>query len=234
MLWIFFFFAFVYPDDGTLFGSFDHLNFEFVSDFVLRISDLTFSDLPPFAPPYPKTILIACHAWHEEYFGGAFKLAAEFAQYLAGEGHDVHFLCGTERTDFTNPTFEKGLKIWRYRFPSSPSPSPANLMGHIIGAWRLTKRISRQADIAFLNGHSPLQYLGAALALSGHPCRKTCSVHSPFVEELRSTWGAEAVIPSKIHPLKLLFNAHGLSQNPAPCSLSPFSGGCMTVLIPPF
>jgi len=161
-----------------------------------------------------KSILIACHAWHGEYFGGAFKLAAEFAQYLSAKGHDVHFLCGTERSAFINPTLENGLKIWRYRFPKAPAPSPANLMGHILGAWRLTKRIGQIADISFLNGHSPLQFLGAVLALRRHPCRKTYSVHSPFVEELRSIWGAEKVIAARIRPLKFLFSAHDFPSPP--------------------
>ncbi|MCP4120494.1 MAG: glycosyltransferase, partial [Bacteroidetes bacterium] len=135
-----------------------------------------------------NSILIASQAWHKENFGGAFKLAGEFAQYLAGCGYDVHFLCGTDKVNYSNPTHKDGMKIWRYKFPKAPSPSPANLLGHIYGTWSLARRISREADIGCLNGHSPLQFLAASHALRHNNCQKVYSVHSPFVEELKINW----------------------------------------------
>jgi len=136
-----------------------------------------------------QSILIVCHAWHEENFGGAFKLAAEFAQYLGHCGHDVHFLCGTDHKEYSNPTKINGIKLWRYQFPKAPSPSSANLWGHLYGTWLITKEIASQADIGYLNGHSPLQFLAACYALKHKDCRKVCSVHSPFTEELKENWG---------------------------------------------
>jgi len=136
-----------------------------------------------------QSILIVCHAWHEENFGGAFKLAAEFAQYLGHCGYDVHFLCGTDHKNYSNPTRINGIQLWRYQFPKAPSPSPANLWGHLYSTWLLTRKIVNQADIAYLNGHSPLQFLAACYALKHKDCRKVYSVHSPFVEELKANWG---------------------------------------------
>lgn len=136
-----------------------------------------------------KSILIVCHAWHEENFGGAFKLAAEFAQYLANRGYDLHFLCGTDQKNYSNPTMINGIQLWRYQFPKAPSPSPANLWGHLYSTWLLTRKIVNQADIGYLNGHSPLQFLASCYALKHKDCSKVYSVHSPFVEELKENWG---------------------------------------------
>ncbi len=139
-----------------------------------------------------KSILIVCHAWHEENFGGAFKLAAEFAQYLGHCGYDLHFLCGTYQKNYSNPTRINGIQLWRYQFPKAPSPSPANLWGHLYGTWLLTQKIAGKADIGYLNGHSPLQFLAACYALKHKDCRKVYSVHSPFVEELKENWSQVA------------------------------------------
>lgn len=133
------------------------------------------------------SILIASHAWHEENFGGAYKLAAEFGEYLAGRGHEVHFLCGTGRVRIANPSYEKGMKIWRYPFPKAASPSPANLLGHLRGAWQMAREIGSKTAMSHISGHSPLQFLGTSWALGGAGCRRVYSVHSPFVDELKAS-----------------------------------------------
>ncbi|MCP4110854.1 MAG: glycosyltransferase family 4 protein [Desulfobacteraceae bacterium] len=155
-----------------------------------------------------KSILIASHAWHEENFGGAFKLAGEFARYLADCGYDVNFLCGTDQAHYSNPTKKYGMKIWRYKFPKAPSPSPANLLGHIYGTWSLTRRISREADIRCLNGHSPLQFLAASHALRHNDCQKVYSVHSPFVEELKINWEMAETGHTPVSSFKKNFALH--------------------------
>lgn len=134
------------------------------------------------------TILIACQAWHQEHFGGAFKLAAELAGFLAEQGHEVHFLCGTDEPITSNPVEHAGVKLWRYPNPRRPSPSPFNLLGHLYGSWRVAGKIAEAARIDCINGHSPLQFLGATSALAESRIRKVYSVHSPFADELRAQW----------------------------------------------
>ena len=138
----------------------------------------------------PSEILIACHAWHQDLFGGAFKLAAELGEHLARNGHTVNFLCGAEPTGFDNPTEMNGMKLWRYPFPEAPSPSPKNLWGHLRRSWRLAREIAAQARITSLNGHSPLQFLAASRALRQQECRTVYSTHSPFAKELEAAWRA--------------------------------------------
>ena len=44
-------------------------------------------------PAEAQHVAIACHAWYEDDFGGSFRLASEFAEYLASRGHKVTFVC---------------------------------------------------------------------------------------------------------------------------------------------
>lgn len=139
----------------------------------------------------PEHILIVCQAWHGEKFGGSYKLASEAAKHLASQGYRVHYLCGSKQAGGKNPTKEEGVLVWRYRLPKGASPSPFNLIGHLWSTWRMTRRLARIVPITVLNGHSPIQFLAAAVALRGHACAKTYSLHSPFVEEMRAKWGAD-------------------------------------------
>ena len=91
-----------------------------------------------------ESVIIACHAWHQENFGGAYKLAAEFAESLSIKGYDVHFICGTDLNIQNNPQNVKGLKLWRYKYPAQPSPSLRNLYGHI----HETKKIAESGEIS--------------------------------------------------------------------------------------
>jgi glycosyltransferase involved in cell wall biosynthesis len=131
-------------------------------------------------------LLIACHAWFHEQIGGAFKIATELAEYLARQGHHVCYVCGTRERAPVNPTIDGGVELWRYPYPEQPSPHPANLLGHVRGAYRLTREILRRSPVVCLNGHSPLQFLGASLAAAGRCRRQVYSVHSPFPDELDS------------------------------------------------
>lgn len=135
-----------------------------------------------------QRLLIASHAWHHEQFGGAFKIATELAEYLAGGGHRVFYVCGTDEPAPLNPTVVKGVELWRYTYPKKNSPHPANLWGHVRGAYRLTREILRRSPVDCVNGHSPLQFLGASLAAGRQSGRQVYSVHSPFVDELDSNW----------------------------------------------
>ncbi|GAG27016.1 unnamed protein product, partial [marine sediment metagenome] len=90
----------------------------------------------------PKAVvLITAHAWVHENIGGSFKVATELAQYLASQGHRVFYVCGTREAEPVNPTRAGGVELWRYPFPKSRSPHPANVLGHVLGTRRLTRQI---------------------------------------------------------------------------------------------
>jgi glycosyltransferase involved in cell wall biosynthesis len=133
----------------------------------------------------PAAIVIVSHAWSHEQVGGAFKIATELAQDLAAKGHRVCYVCGARMPVPMNPTIADGVELWKYPYPQQPSPHPGNLWGHVLGAYRLTRTILRGSPAACVNGHSPLQFLGASLA-AGARCRQVYSVHSPYPDELES------------------------------------------------
>ncbi len=136
--------------------------------------------------PSAHSFLIAAHASANEQFGGAFKVATELAEFLAGRAHRVFYVCGTEERAPVNPQGVNGVELWRYPFPRARSPHPANLLGHVLGAYRLTRQILRQSPPICLNGHGPLQFLGASLAAGKDRVRQVYTVHSPFADEIQA------------------------------------------------
>lgn len=140
--------------------------------------------------------LIACHAWYDDTLGGAFRVATEFAEGLAELGHRVAYVCGARQPPAHQPVLERGVAVWRYAYPQAPSPSPANLWGHVMRSRRLVRQIVRDEPVVTLNGHSPLQALGAALAV-GRRARLTYTVHSPIVDELLANWAGHKLRAGK-------------------------------------
>src|SRR5436190_881726 len=123
-------------------------------------------------------VVVVCHAWVDDQIGGAFKVASEIAGRLAAAGHRVCYVCGTPQAVRENPCMIRGVELWRYEYPRRPSPHPANLIGHVRETCRLTQSIARTGPIVCLNGHSPLQFLGGALAVGKSCPRRVYSVHS--------------------------------------------------------
>ena len=137
-------------------------------------------ELPP--------VVIACHAWFHEQIGGSFKIATDLAEYLAARGHRVCYVCGTSERAPKNPTVDRGVELWRYPIPRSRSPNPANLVAHVRRTYCIVRKLHKHARIQCLNGHTPLQFIGASLAVGRRSVRQVYSVHSPFHEELQSHW----------------------------------------------
>lgn len=133
-------------------------------------------------------MLIACHAWFRDQIGGSQKIATDLAEYLAAQGRRVCYVCGAPGPRPENPTIERGVEVWRYPLPKARSPHPANLLGHVLGTYRLARRILRTGRVACVNGHTPLQFLGASLAAGRRCACRVYSVHSPFAEELEAGW----------------------------------------------
>ncbi len=131
-----------------------------------------------------SAVLIACQGWFHEQVGGSAKIATDLAVYLAEQGWRVCYVCGTEDRKPVAPTVEQGVELWRYPRPCAPSPHPANALGNVMGTYRQVRRILRQTPLVCVNGHTPLQFLGASLAAGRKAARQVYSVHSPFADEI--------------------------------------------------
>ena len=134
------------------------------------------------------TVVIACHAWFHEQIGGSFKIATDLAEYLAAHGHRVCYVCGTSERVPKNPTIDRGVELWRYPYPRARSPHPANLVAHVRKTYSIVRKLHKRCRIQCVNGHTPLQFIGASAAVGRSSVRQVYSVHSPFDEELRSHW----------------------------------------------
>ena len=135
-------------------------------------------------------VLIACHEWYREEIGGSQKIATELAEYLSARGHRVFYVCGTRQRCSAGPAMARGVELWRYRIPSSRLPRAWRLLRQILGSYRAARNALRQAAVTCVNGHTPLQFLGASLAARRACTRHVYSVHSPFAEEL--AWASQS------------------------------------------
>lgn len=132
----------------------------------------------------PKTFAIISHAWNDDLIGGAFKVATDFARFLAGKGHEVHYLCGSDQGSQHAEKID-GVSVWRYRYPDSGGAR--GLLGHIGRMGELFRNVAQQHSFDAVSGHSPLQYY--AVARQRRVCaaaRYVYSVHSPFMDELQA------------------------------------------------
>ena len=140
-------------------------------------------------------VAIACHAWYDDDFGGSFRLASEFAEFLASRGHQVTFVCCAPQTNSSLPPREmvRNVSIRRYRPPGKWMPRIARLRYHIRQTGRCVGEAAAERKIDLLSGHTPLQFLGAARQLR-QAAFKTFLVHSPLDDELlanalgRASW----------------------------------------------
>jgi glycosyltransferase involved in cell wall biosynthesis len=137
-------------------------------------------------------ILVACHAWYGDTIGGSFRLASEFAEFLAASGCKVSYLCCANSTRWKGPLQEviNGVNVFRYMPPAPTISGFRRMLFHVQQNKRLARSIHAEYPVNVLNGHSPLQALGAAQALQR--CKSifnNYTVHSPFDDELQSNTG---------------------------------------------
>lgn len=141
--------------------------------------------------PLPTLILTANH-WHFDAFGGAYKLASEFALYCAQNGYPVYYVCGTSEEGLTLPEVRSGVCLRRYLLPkdSGKGKSFSNFVTHIYRSREQIKKILKQIGDdqgIIINGHSGLQHFGAFLGTGRRrSVRKVLSVHSPMVREYQA------------------------------------------------
>jgi glycosyltransferase involved in cell wall biosynthesis len=145
------------------------------------------------------TIVIAAHAWYGDAVGGSFRLATEFARALANEGWQVAYVCCAQ--DRASETMtrrrEQGVDVWRYSCPRSRF-GWGRLWAHVRATMSAVRAIHAERPVMALSGHSPLQFLGAALALRGTGVLANYTVHSPFDDELMANAGGESSLPTQI------------------------------------
>lgn len=136
----------------------------------------------------PPTVLIVAHAWYDDLYGGAFRVATELARGLVRAGWHVTYVCWNAANRADQETID-GVEVRRYRLPTSSKATP-RFWQHVVGSRTLIKQISLQKRIVAVSGHSPLQYLGALQAI-GSKGRTRCSfvVHSPFADEQLASAG---------------------------------------------
>ncbi len=133
-------------------------------------------------------IIVASHAWYDDVVGGAFRLASEFAEHLAGQGHRVSYLCCAKDAEGSLPTREhvREVDVVRYRPSAKPLGGLARLRFHLRESRKLVAMLNQERAIQFVSGHSPLQALGTMQALKRESVHVSYTVHSPFDEELLS------------------------------------------------
>jgi glycosyltransferase involved in cell wall biosynthesis len=133
-------------------------------------------------------ILIACHAWYGDVTGGSFRLASEFAEYLVEQGHRVSYLCCSKDAGYDRPLREtvRGVDVVRYRPSANPLGGLSRLRFHLRESRKQAIMLNKECPVQFVNGHSPLQALGAMQGLKHAAVRYNYTVHSPFDDELLS------------------------------------------------
>src|SRR3989338_506210 len=141
--------------------------------------------------PPPKLILVANH-WHFDVFGGAYKLASEFALYCSQKGYSVYYVSAVSETGTSHSDTPSSVHMRRYLLPkaSGEGKSLLNFITHIHRSRKEIKKILKEinADQAVvINGHSGLQYVGALLGARRRPgVRRVLSVHSPMAQEYQA------------------------------------------------
>jgi glycosyltransferase involved in cell wall biosynthesis len=133
-------------------------------------------------------VFVACHAWYGDTIGGSFRLASEFAEHLAEQGHRVSFLCCAKEAGYAGPLREtiRGVDVVRYRPSARPLGGLARLRFHLRESHKLATMLNKDCPVQFVSGHSPLQALGAMQALKHGTVHSNYTVHSPFDDELIS------------------------------------------------
>jgi glycosyltransferase involved in cell wall biosynthesis len=142
-------------------------------------------------------VIVAAGAWHDDTPGGAYRLATDFARYLAAREYRVHYVCPSGSVATVERTRTDRVDVWRYPAPNSPSPSLGNVRAHLACAREVANRVAANERVTALLGHSQLQFLGASAGL-GRSARRTFGVHSPFALELREQAGRSPTIRQRL------------------------------------
>ena len=138
-------------------------------------------------------LIVAAHAWYGDLIGGSFRLATEFAQFLASRGHRVAYVCCAPQKRLLTPfplTYDEEVGVRVYRYPARrPGSVVPPVFYHVLQTRRLVRRLTREFRVTAISGHSPLQFLGACQGARGTGALRNYTVHSPFDDELLADTG---------------------------------------------
>ncbi len=152
-----------------------------------------------------ELLIVAAHAWYGDLIGGSFRLATEFAQFLASRHHRVAYVCCDtraacgERDEPGRSASEgsaapipfdscDGVRVYRYPARLSSSLCPP-VFYHVLQARRLVRCLTGEFRVTAISGHNPLQFLGACLGAKRTQAFRNYTVHSPFDDELLADTG---------------------------------------------
>lgn len=136
-------------------------------------------------------ILIASMAFDAERGGGSVRIAYDLATLLSRRGHQVIVVCEDMFDRGIEHETVDGITVLRYRLPRSFGSAFRRHHAHITAVKRLlTNYLAEPPEV--VHGHHLLQY-AAALDLFQSSSRCCYTIHSPAVDELSITWGAQGL-----------------------------------------
>jgi glycosyltransferase involved in cell wall biosynthesis len=136
-------------------------------------------------------ILVTAMAFDAVRGGGSTRLAYDLAAGLVHRGHQVTVVCNDMFDSGIEHEVENGITILRYRLPRSDRLEPRRHEEHIRAVKKLVIKYLNQPP-AVVHGHHLLQYF-AVLDLFKTQVRSCYTIHSPAIDELRITWGAQGL-----------------------------------------
>lgn len=134
-------------------------------------------------------ILVTTLSYDPDRGGGGVRLAYDLATGLAQRGHQVSVVCEDLHDHGIECEIIEGVTVLRYRLPPARGVVFRRHEQHIAAAMGVTKEYLPDPP-QVVHGHSLFQY-AAALRLYKGRSRFCYTIHSPFVDELRITWGAQ-------------------------------------------
>jgi glycosyltransferase involved in cell wall biosynthesis len=134
-------------------------------------------------------ILVATMAFDAERGGGSVRLAYDLATGLAHHGHQMTVVCEDLFSRGVEREVGNGITILRYLLPKSGGLGFRRHKEHIRAVKRLvSKYLPDPPDV--VHGHHIFQYT-AVLDLFQNRSRCCYTIHSPVIDELKITWGAQ-------------------------------------------
>ena len=136
------------------------------------------------------SILMTALSYDADRGGGSVRLAYELANGLVSRGHQVSVVC-QDIHGHREHEIVQGVTVLRYRLPAAAGIPFRRHKEHILAAAQVTSKYLRERP-QVVNGHSLFQYV-AVMRECGGSAHFCYTIHSPFSEEVRLTWGAQGV-----------------------------------------
>ena len=136
-------------------------------------------------------ILVATMAFDAERGGGSIRIVYDLATALARRGHQVTVVCEDMFDSGLGRHVEEGMTVLRYKLPRAEPLGLWRHEDHLRAVKNLvTRHLMEPPDV--VHGHHLLQY-AAVLDMFQQQSRCCYTIHSPAIDELRITWGAQGM-----------------------------------------